>query len=207
MNAFRSPYFPKRERKLPAVVELETRFGPIEIALDHERAPNSAAHFESLIRDGVLDYASFYRIVHANADSSVGGIDVVQAGVGWDKADKSPTVAHESTLQTGLTNCHGAVSLARSAEADAGSEFFVCIGDQSVLDARGDGTGADGGFAVFGHVVLGMDVVERIHRLPADGDPPGEDERFRGQFLSENVRIESTKVVNEPSASRQRGAL
>lgn len=182
---------------MPAVVELETRLGHIEIALDHEHAPQSAKHFESLVEDGVFADALFYRVVHAAAESSVGGIDVVQGGVGWEKAGESPTVAHESTAQTGLTHCHGAVSLGRSPESDAGSEFFICIGDQSVLDARGDGTGADGGFAVFGHVILGMDIIEKIHRLPADGDPPGGDERFRGQFLTENVSIEDVNVVRD----------
>ena len=57
--------------------------------------------------------------------------------------------------------------------------------------------GADGGFAVFAHVISGMDIVETIHNLPADGDPPGGDERFRGQFLTENVVIESATVVRE----------
>ena len=183
---------------MPVVVELETRFGCVEIALDHEHAPKTAAHFESLVKKGIFDDAYFYRIVHADVESNVGGIDVIQGGVGWDRADESPTVEHESTLETGLTNCHGAVSLGRSQESDAGSEFFVCIGDQSVLDARGDGTGMDGGFAVFGHVIGGMDIVETIHGLPADGEPPGRDERFRGQFLTENVKIESMKLVRSP---------
>ncbi len=180
---------------MPVLVELETRFGPIGIALDHEHAPRTAAHFESMVADGIFEDAFFYRVVHASVESSVGGIDVVQGGVGWDKADRSPTVEHESTLQTGLTHCHGAVSLGRSAESDAGSEFFVCIGDQSMLDARGDGEDAVSGFAVFGRVVRGMEIVEKIHGLPADGDPPGGDERFRGQFLSENVAIERMELV------------
>lgn len=178
---------------MPAIVELETHFGAIEIALDHEHAPKSAEHFASLVNNGVFDDAFFYRIVHADAESSVGGIDVVQGGVGWEGADRSPTVAHESTAQTGLTHCHGAVSLGRSLESNAGSEFFICIGDQSKLDARDDNP--DSGFAVFAHVTGGMDVVERIHKLPADGDPPGGDERFRGQFLTDNVSIDNIRVV------------
>mgnify|MGYP001823437565 CR=1 FL=1 len=187
---------------MPVIVELGTRFGPIGMALDHEHAPKTAAHFESLVENGVFEDAFFYRIVHADVESSVGGIDVVQGGVGWDRASDSPTVAHESTVQTGLTHCHGAVSLGRSADADAGSEFFICIGEQSALDARGDGEGADGGFAVFAQVVSGMDVVEKIHNLPADGDPPGGDERFRGQFLSENVQIEGARLVRESGKSQ-----
>ena len=188
---------------MPVIVKLETRFGPIEIALDHEHAPKTATHFESLVENGILDDAFFYRIVHANVESSAGGIDIVQGGVGWDRAGESPTVVHESTLETGLTHDHGAVSLGRSSESDAGSEFFVCIGDQSALDARGDGTKADAGFAAFGHVIHGMDVVEKIHSLPADGDPPGGDERFRGQFLTESVRISSVRLVRSPMDNSQ----
>ena len=179
---------------MAATVKLKTGLGLIEIALDHAHAPKTAAHFASLVDKGALDGASFYRVVRADVESSVGGIDVVQGGVGWDKADQSPTVAHESTLQTGLTHSHGAVSLGRSTKMDAGSEFFICIGDQSVLDARGDDD--DDGFAVFARVISGMDVVESIHNLPADADPPGGDERFRGQFLRYAVVIETATVAH-----------
>ncbi len=177
------------------LLKLETRLGSIEIEIDHSNAPKTAAHFRRLAEDGVLDDAFFYRVVHSSAESTVGGIDVVQGGVGWDRAAESPTVAHESTVQTGLTHCHGAVSLGRSQESDAGSEFFICIGDQSKLDAAGDD--ATSGFAVFAHVVGGMDVVQRIHNSPADADPPGGDERFRGQFLTENVNIENVSIVRD----------
>ena len=181
---------------MPTLLRLETRLGALEIAFDHEHAPTTAAHFQKLCEDGILDDAFFYRIVHSDVASGVGGIDVVQGGVGWEKAGESPTVRHESTAHTGLTHCHGAVSLGRSAESDAGSEFFICIGDQSRLDAADND--ANGGFAVFAHVVKGMDVVEKIHNLPADGDPPGGDERFRGQFLTENVKIENVSVIRDP---------
>ena len=190
---------------MPVIVEFETRLGPIGIALDHEHAPRTAAHFQSLVRDGIFGNAFFYRVVHSDVESRVGGIDVVQGGVGWDRADSSPTVRHESTAETGLTHSHGAISLGRSAESDAGSEFFVCIGDQSVLDARGDGTGANAGFAVFGHVTTGMEIIEQIHRLPAEGKPPGGDERFRGQFLTENVKITRARLLGGPNDIQGRG--
>ena len=183
------------EKPLPTLLNLDTKFGALEITLDHEHAPKTAAHFQGLAERGVLQDAFFYRIVHADAESSVGGIDVVQGGVGWEKARESPTVAHESTALTGLTHCHGAVSLGRSQESDAGSEFFICIGDQSKLDARDDDK--DSGFAVFAHVTRGMGVVETIYNLPADGDPPGGDERFRGQFLTEYVEIENIRVFQD----------
>lgn len=188
------------EKPLPTLLRFDTRFGVLEIALDHEHAPKTAAHFQELAERGILQDAVFYRIVHADAASSVGGIDVIQGGVGWERAGESPTVAHESTAQTGLTHCHGAVSLGRSPESDAGSEFFICIGDQSILDANDDDK--NGGFAVFAHVTRGMDVVGTIHNLPADGDPPGGDERFRGQFLTENVSIENVRVIRDAGDER-----
>jgi peptidyl-prolyl cis-trans isomerase A (cyclophilin A) len=100
-----------------------------------------------------------------------------------------PPVAPETTAQTGRRHVDGTVSLAR-AEPGTGSAqyFFICIGDQPALDFGGTRNPDGQGFAAFGRVVRGMDVVRRIHALPADGE--ADSEYMRGQMLTEPVRIE-----------------
>jgi peptidyl-prolyl cis-trans isomerase A (cyclophilin A) len=169
---------------------LSTHLGDILVELDAERAPRTAGHFLRLAETGALAGASFYRITHPDPSKTPPlTIDVVQGGVGWERCLALPTVAHEPTSQTGLRHVDGVISLARSAERDGSSEFFICLGDQPVLDAS-DGAGpAAAGFAAFGRVVEGMEVVRAIHGLPADAPPPGGDLRFAGQFLTDPVAI------------------
>lgn len=174
---------------------LSTPMGGITIRLETARAPATAGHFLRLVEEGALAVASFYRVTHPDPTTTPPlTIDIVQGGVGWERCLELPTVRHEPTSETGLRHVDGAVSLARSAERGGSSEFFICLGEQPVLDAGGvQGAGADG-FAVFGRVVSGMDVVRAIHRLPADAPPPGGDARFQGQFLTEPAAISFAKL-------------
>lgn len=166
-----------------------TPHGEITVELDAGHAPRSAAHFLRLAREGMLDGGSFYRGTHPDRNPPV-TITVVQGGVGWDRAPHLPSVEHEPTDLTGLKHRDGTLSFARSAEQDATSEFFICIGDQPILDAGAQPGPAAMGFAAFGQVVEGMDVVRAINAQPADAEPPGGDERFRGQFLTQPVAFE-----------------
>lgn len=167
---------------------LATPLGDIVVELNLARAPKSAGHFLRLARDGLLDGAAFYRVTHPDPTTTPPlTIDVIQGGVGWDRCQALPGVAHEPTSETGLRHTDGTVSFARGADQDATSEFFICIGDQPILDASDREGPAGAGFAAFGQVVEGMEVVRAIHVQPAEGPPPGGDVRFARQFLTDPV--------------------
>ncbi|MEJ1969984.1 MAG: peptidylprolyl isomerase [Rhizomicrobium sp.] len=179
-----------------ATIRIKTPLGDIDVALDTEHAPKTAAHFLDLIRAGHLDDAAFYRIVRSSGTEGVPpSIDIIQGGVGWERCMGLPSVAHERTDVTGLRHCDGAISLARSADTNASSEFFICIGDQPMLDAGAMPGAAEIGFAVFGKVASGMDVVRAIQSLPAERDPPGGDARFVKQFLTDLVPITTIEIL------------
>lgn len=140
-------------------VTLRTALGPIVVALEKERAPVSTAYFLKYIDGKRLDGAQFYRAMKVAPDGSVG---LVQGGV-VDRTKLLPPVAHEPTSKTGLSHTDGAISLARAAPGTATANFFIIVGTLTGLDAGG---GDKDGYAVFGHVVEGMDVVRRILGSP-----------------------------------------
>ena len=152
----------------PVVVVLETTMGAIEIAVDEARAPGTAANFLRYVDDGLYDAGSFHRTVRPDTETNDEvPIQVIQASRAGGRRGY-PTIALETTRQTGLRHTDGAVSMARVAGQpdSARSDFFICIGDQPSLD-YGGARNADGqGFAVFGHVVAGMDVVRAIQAAP-----------------------------------------
>jgi peptidyl-prolyl cis-trans isomerase A (cyclophilin A) len=174
-------------------VVIETRLGCLELAVYRNKAPQSACAFLALVDDGsfVRDGA-FYRAVRKGQnDNRKPGIDVIQGGL-LAPPETLPAIAHESTDVTGLRHIDGVVSLARGAVGTAnGSGFFICIGDQPALDARGgrDPFADHQGFAAFGRIVRGMDTVWAIHRCPttAAASRPA----LRGQMLDPPVRFTS----------------
>ena len=119
---------------------------------------------------------------------------LVQGGAKNDPAKSFPPIAHEPTTQTGLSHKDGAVSMARYAPGTAGSEFFICVGDLSSLDADPKQSGDNLGFAVFGHVVSGMDVVKAILTAPVSATK-GEAEGMKGQMLDPEIAIVSARRV------------
>lgn len=171
-------------------ITLSTSLGDIVIALDHARAPRTAGHFLRLVQEQHLADASFYRAVHkSNTPGHLPTIDVLQGGRGFAASPDAPSVAHEPTSETGLRHVTGAVSMARGKDADASTEFFICLGDFPVLDAGGvEGPGASG-FAAFAMVERGLDVVRRIHALPAEAPAPAGWEFLQGQFLSDPLTL------------------
>jgi peptidyl-prolyl cis-trans isomerase A (cyclophilin A) len=176
---------------------LTTALGVIRIELNAAKAPLTAAHILRLADEGAFAGASFYRAT--SPDPSVTPpmtIDVIQGGIGWERCDGLPSVAHESTSVTGLSHVDGAVSIGRWADRGATSEIFICLGDQPSLDAREGDTPFAAGFAVFGQVVEGMEVVRAIHQQPRGGEPPAGSERFRGQFLTAPVAFEVAPSVS-----------
>jgi peptidyl-prolyl cis-trans isomerase A (cyclophilin A) len=162
-------------------VQLHTSEGDIVIALDMARAPITAGNFLRYVEGGRLDGSEFYRAMHTASDAGL-----VQGGV-RDPRKLFPPIAHEATSQTGLSHVDGAVSVPRLAPGTAQGDFTIMVGNQPYLDA-GPGSGGDGlGYAVFGRVVEGMDVVRKI--LAAPTSPTEGEGVMRGQMLQPRVRI------------------
>jgi len=156
--------------KVPPHVVLVTELGEIELELDAERAPATTANFLRHVAAGHYDGGRFHRTV--KLDNQPGKdvlIEVVQAGVAPGKEQSGfPPIALERTRLTGLSHKDGCVSMARAAPDTATSDVFICIGDQPSLDFGGRRNPDGQGFAAFGHVFRGMDVVRKIQRAPAE---------------------------------------
>jgi peptidyl-prolyl cis-trans isomerase A (cyclophilin A) len=157
-------------------VAFRTDLGDFVVEVDEGRAPASARNFLRYVDAGRYRGGAFHRTVNTSPDNQPGKavkIDVVQAGAAPGK--DFPPVALERTRDTGLTHVDGAVSMARDGPDTATSDFFVCVGPQPELDHGGRRNPDGQGFAAFGRVVSGMDVIRRIHAAPARGqslDPP-----------------------------------
>ena len=178
---------------------MSTTAGNIIIELEMQSAPISATHFLSLVDGGHLDGATFYRTVSPENDNGTPPISVIQGGLG-DASEAYQTVAHETTDKTGVLHKNSSVSMARSGPGTASTEFFICIGDQPALDFGGKRNTDQLGFAAFGRVVDGMDVVRAIHRSPSD--TPVDDDYFKGQILEDPVLIKQvtrkTRLQSKP---------
>lgn len=154
----------------PVHVLLRTEAGDIELEVDTVRAPITAANFLRYVDRGFYDGGSFYRTVTPqNQPRNKVKIEVIQGGNQPRETQDFPPIALEPTNRTGLKHVDGAISMARDGPDTATSEFFICVGAQPALD-YGGGRHPDGqGFAAFGRVVKGMDVVRKIQASPADG--------------------------------------
>lgn len=155
----------------PVLVRFVTTMGTIDVEVDVARAPVTSANFIRYVDRGDFDGGRFHRTVRAsNQPQNKVKIDVVQAG--RDPSTRRPEwdpIPLERTSVTGLRHTDGALSMARDGPDSATSDFFICVGDQPELDFGGRRNPDGQGFAVFGRVVAGMDVVRRIHAAPADG--------------------------------------
>ena len=168
-------------------VALDTEAGRIVLALDRGRAPLSTANFLKYVDAKRYDGEPFYRAVKAE------GSGFIQGGIRSDALKLFPPVVHEPTSKTGLKNVAGAVSLARLEPGSAQADFFILTTDIPGFDAGGYGGDADG-FAVFGHVVEGMDVVNKIYASPVS-ETKGEGV-MKGQLLEPPVKIVKAQRLN-----------
>ena len=163
---------PPRPAALPsyARVVLETTLGPIEIEVDQGNAPITAANFLKYVEAGRYDGGRFHRTVRPdNQPDNRVKIEVVQAGVDPRRQSEDwAAIQIERTRDTGIKHRDGTVSMARDGPDSATSDFFICVGDQPELDFGGKRNPDGQGFAAFGRVVRGMDVVRRIQGSPAD---------------------------------------
>ncbi len=172
----------------PAVVRvtLETEAGPIVLALEKERAPVTTANFLRYVDEKRLDGVTFYRATPIGQ-----GYGLIQGGVRNDPKRVLPPIAHEPTTKTGLSHVDGAISMARAAPGSANADFFITVGDLVSMDADPKQPGDNQGFAVFGRVVEGMDVVRRI--LAAPTSPTEGEGAMKGQMLAPPIRILSAR--------------
>jgi peptidyl-prolyl cis-trans isomerase A (cyclophilin A) len=156
----------------PVRVRVQTSLGDIVLELDPARAPKTTANFLRYVDAGHYDGGTFHRTVKMdNQPESPVKIEVIQAGVNRDKAKAGfEPIALERTNATGLRHVDGCVSMARGAPDSATSGWFICINDQPSLDFGGARNPDGQGFAAFGRVVSGMDVVRTIQQAPSSSN-------------------------------------
>ena len=171
---------------------MSTDMGDIEIDIFVDKAPISATNFLQLVDGGHLDGGTFYRVVNYANDKGSPKIEVIQGGLNTDEGP-FPPIDHETTEQTGVLHTDGVISMARDGVGTATTEFFIVIGEQPALDYGEVRNPDKQGFAAFGQVVSGMDVVRAINESPADGSSEWDD--TKGQILTEPVQIISVKRV------------
>lgn len=179
---------PPAPRPEPATVRvtLVTAEGPIVVAVETERAPVTAANFLKYVDGKRLDGTAFYR-----AANIAPGFGLVQAGTRNDPRKTLPAIRHEPTSATGLHHGGGTLSMARAAPGTASGDFFIVVGDMPTMDADPAAPGDNLGFAAFGHVVEGMDIVRRI--LTAPTSPTEGEGAMKGQMLQPAIRIQTAR--------------
>lgn len=168
-----------------SIVEMQTSFGTIEIEIFEQEAPITANHFLQNVTNSVFTEACFYRVVRMdNQPHNDIKIEVIQGGLFHDSiVDQLPTIIHETTDQTGIYHANGVISMARNQPGSASTEFFICVGDQPNLDYGGMRNPDGQGFAAFGKVIKGMNVVKEI-----------QNQKDSGQMLSDRIKITSVKI-------------
>ena len=153
---------------LPRVV-IQTTVGSIEVEVDTVRAPITGANFLRYVDQGAYRNGRFHRTVRSdNQPDSDAKIEVIQAGPKSGSKSFSP-IQLERTKETGLSHQDGTISMARDGPNTATSDFFISIGDQPELDFGGKRNPDGQGFAAFGTVIRGMDVVRQIQTARAKG--------------------------------------
>ena len=151
------------------VVLIKTEKGDITVEVDLVKAPVTAANFLRYVDGKLYDGSVFHRTVTlANQPNNAVRIEVIQGGQLAEEIE-FPPIAHETTATTGLKHLDGTISMARGMPGSATSSFFFCINAQPELDFGGKRNPDGQGFAAFGQLVGGMDVVKAIHVLPAEG--------------------------------------
>lgn len=154
---------------LPRVV-IETTLGSMEVEVDTARAPLTGHNFLRYVDQGSYRGGRFHRTVRLdNQPDNQVKIEVIQGGLDSLRSKDFPPISLEKTMDTGLSHKHGTISMARDGAATATSDFFICLGDQPELDFGGKRNPDGQGFAAFGRVVRGMDVVRQIQTARAQG--------------------------------------
>ena len=158
-----------RSSKNP-VVMIKTEFGEIDLELYGKKAPDTVKNFLRYVDAGMYKDAIFHRTVtDSNQPNDKIKINVIQAGRKRGGPDNFPPIEIETTQMTGVLHKDGVISMARSGPNSAISHIFICVGDQPELDFGGKRNPDGYGFAAFGKVIKGMDIVRKIHQSPCEG--------------------------------------
>ena len=174
----------------PATVKvaMQTSLGPIMLSIETDRAPITAANFLRYVDQKRLDGSGFYRAVKIGEDGAYG---FAQGGLRGNPKRVFKPIAHEATTTTGLSHVSGAISMARAAPGTATMDFFIVLGDLQGMDAQPTATGDNQGYAVFGRVIEGMDVIRAILDQP-HSETAGEG-IMKGQMLAKPVTITTVR--------------
>ncbi len=168
-------------------VAIKTARGTIVVELEAKRAPITTANFLHYVKAEKYDGGEFYRASRTPGEPTHGTIQ------GWPSPmmRRFPPVGHESTTKTGIIHDTGTISMGRFGPGTATADFFICASPEPYLDAHPEDTGDNKGFAAFGHVVEGMDVVTKILALPTNGKAYIKE--MQGEILTKPVPIVSMK--------------
>lgn len=166
--------------------------GRIVVALDTRRAPKTSANFLAYVDDGRFDGTSFYRAARRKSNAKFG---YIQGGIRTDLRRALPPVAHEPTNLTGIHHLDATISMARKSRLrSATGNFFLTVGATPYMDARP----GYAGYAAFGRVIAGMDVVKRILARPTSGGAGP----MKGQIIDQPVKIiRATRIDGKPRPS------
>ena len=170
-------------------VAIQTTHGTIVVELEDRKAPITSANFLRYVDKKKFDGGSFYRASRAKGAPEKGSI---QAGPSIRTRRFAP-IAHESTKLTGIRHKAGTISMARNEPGSATADFFICASPMAYLDAKPGAPGDNQGFAAFGTVVKGMDVVRKILASKTDGVP--QNPSMKGQMINPPVAIVSVRRV------------
>ena len=150
------------------LVLIRTELGDIKVEVYEGKAPVTAANFLRYVENKLYDGTNFFRTVTLdNQPNNEVKIEVIQGGQ-VDQQKAFPPIEHETTQMTGLRHLDATISMARTKPGSVTSSFFICINDQPELDFGGKRNPDGQGFAAFGKVVSGMEVVRKIHKQPKE---------------------------------------
>jgi peptidyl-prolyl cis-trans isomerase A (cyclophilin A) len=176
-------------------VKIDTPEGSIVVELYADKAPITTANYLKYVDRGLFNGATFYRASRPPGYTAT-DYGSIQGGLQNDPKKVLPPIAHEPTTKTGLKHGDGTISMGRHAPGTAQADWFITLGDMSYLDADPKDPKKTPGFAAFGQVVEGLDVVKKIIAMPVD--PNRGEGAMKGEMLVKPVRI--TKVSRVPAA-------
>ena len=179
-------------------VALNTTMGVILLELERAKAPVTTANFLRYVDQKRFDGTVFYRAMKLGVDEAGQPQGLIQGGTQNDPKRILKPIAHEPTDKTGVKHVAGAISMARWDPGTATGDFSILLSAMPGLDANPGGSGDNAGYAAFGRVIEGMDVVRRIHGAPIS---PTLGEGFmKGQMLAQPVRIVTARRAAPPPA-------
>jgi peptidyl-prolyl cis-trans isomerase A (cyclophilin A) len=180
-------------------VAVNTEMGTIVLALDKQHAPVTTNNFLRYVDQKRFDGTVFYRVMRLDWGTQPNGL--IQGGTRGDPKRVLKPIAHEPTSTTGIKHKPGAISMARFAPGSATGDFSILLSELSSLDANPAASDPDtaAGFAAFGNVVSGMDVVRKIYDAPLS--PTAGQGVLKGQMIERPVKILNMRRVPAPAAA------